>query len=171
MVPATRNGMATMPTGDHRPTSLPPCMGTLSPCPTAAQTTVRDPTPTSGATHTPSPPCYHIPRLVPSSRLHQWPTSSRLLGPRAPSSSPPTASPTRQASCIRSQWASTPGCCLPPPYIRRASSSPSFPHTPTSPRLPTPVSLSAPPKSTSTPTSEHRRAVPVLRCPDALHTT
>lgn len=145
-VPAIRNGMETLATGDHRPISLPQCMGTHSPCPTAVQTTQRAPTPTLEVTLTPMPPYCPTRRLVLWSRLHPWPTSWLPLSPPAPSFSPPTASPTRQASCIKSQWASTPDCCPPPPCTPRANSSLSFPRTPTLPRLPTPVSLSAPQK-------------------------
>lgn len=145
--PAIRNGTETLPTGDRRPTSLLQCTGTHSPCPTAVQTTRRAPTPTLGVIPIPSPPYFPTHHLVLWWRPHPWPTSCLPPSPPGlPCYSPPTTSPTQQASCIRSQWASTRDYYPPPPCTPRASSSPSFPRTPTSPRPPTPVSLSAPQK-------------------------
>uniref|UniRef100_A0A8C6WH31 non-specific serine/threonine protein kinase n=1 Tax=Neogobius melanostomus TaxID=47308 RepID=A0A8C6WH31_9GOBI len=92
------------------------------------------------------------------------PMAHLLASPGRPDqcSSPHTASLIQLALSIRSLWDSIHGCCPHPPCTRRGSSSLCFPHTPTSPRLLTPVFPSAPPKSTSTPTSE-------LSC--ILHTT
>lgn len=135
--------MATLPTGDHMPISLPPCMGTRSRSPTAAQTTQRAPTPTLGGTRLLSQPYCHTLHLVLWSQLPLWPTSWPPLGRPALSSSPPTVFPTQQASCIKWLWASTRACCPPPPCTPRANSNPSFPHTPTLPRPLTAVSLSA----------------------------
>lgn len=143
---ATRSGMGTLPTGDRRPTSLLPCTGTRSHCPTAVPTTQRGPTPTLEGTRTPSLPCCHTLRLVLWSQLPLWPTSWLPLELPAPSSSLPTASPTQQALFIRWQWVSTPGCCLPLLYTPRASSSPCSPRTLTLLHPLMAVSLSALPK-------------------------
>lgn len=138
--------MAILPTGGHRLTSLQPCMGTHLRSPKAAQTTQQAPMLTLEGTHPPSPPfCLTLPP-VPWSLLPLWPTSWPPLGFPTPSFSPPTVSPTQQASCIKWLWASTPDCFHPPLCIPRGNSNPSFPRTPTSPHLLTAVSLSALPK-------------------------
>lgn len=145
--PATRNGTETLPTGGHRPTSLLQCTGTHSPCPTAVRTTRRAPTPTLGVIPIPSLPYFPTRHLVLSWRLRPWPTSYLPLWPPGlPCCSPPTISPTQQASCIKSQWVSTRDYYPLPPCTPRANSSPSFPRTPTLPHPHTPVSPSVPRK-------------------------
>ncbi len=98
------------------------------------------------------PPATSRPPLLSAFCTHGPPLAFAMptAWPLGPSCSPPTAWCTTRASA----WASTTGCCPPPPCSRRASSKPSFPHTPMWRHPFTQASPSAPANSVSTHTSE-----------------